>query len=180
MRLTELLVSVGSNIDAFKHVERAVLAMHDKFDNLRCAPVYQSPPVGMLGDDFLNTVVVGDTALPPVKVVDFLRQLEDEAGRDRAKPRFSSRTLDLDLLIYGVWVQQDEQLELPRPEVLEMGFVLQPLADLVPLRVHPVQGKSYRQLREHLFGLQPDQFNALRKISWSPLKHLHQRPQSGL
>ncbi|PTB91687.1 2-amino-4-hydroxy-6-hydroxymethyldihydropteridine diphosphokinase, partial [Marinobacter sp. B9-2] len=81
------------------------------------------------------------------------KQLEAENGRRRDVPKFSARTLDLDILTYGDAVGRIEGVELPRGEILKNAFVLRPLADIAPEAVHPVCGKSYGQLwREYSTG----------------------------
>ena len=75
-----------------------------------------------------------------------LRQIEDEHGRDRSGPRFSSRTLDLDLLLYDDVILHEGKLQIPRDEILERAFVLWPLAEIAPALVHPTAKQSYAEL----------------------------------
>jgi 2-amino-4-hydroxy-6-hydroxymethyldihydropteridine diphosphokinase len=75
-----------------------------------------------------------------------LAEIEDAHGRDRSGPRFSSRTLDLDLLLYDGLVLDENGLKLPREEILKNAFVLWPLAEIAPQLVHPVAGKTYAEL----------------------------------
>ena len=76
----------------------------------------------------------------------FLKGLEDELGRDRKQARFSGRTMDIDILLFGSESGAAEGIELPRPEITENAFVLQPLAELLPDAVHAATGKPYREL----------------------------------
>ena len=75
-----------------------------------------------------------------------LAEIEDAHGRDRSGPRFSSRTLDLDLLLYDDLVLDENGLKLPREEILKNAFVLWPLAEIAPGLVHPVAEKTYAEL----------------------------------
>ncbi len=101
--------------------------------------MYRSPPYGFAGDDFLN-MVVGLTSEAAVGEVDaVLSRIEDRAGR--SSDRAGSRTLDLDLLLYGARVDASERL--PRADVLEYPFVLAPLTELARYGVHPVTGELY-------------------------------------
>ena len=75
-----------------------------------------------------------------------LKQLEDRYGRDRSAPRFSGRTLDIDILSYDDLLGLHAGIELPRPEISEHAFVLQPLADLLPDTLHPGRQISYAQM----------------------------------
>ena len=86
-----------------------------------------------------------------------LADIEDAHGRDRSGPRFSSRTLDLDLLLYDDMVLDEQGLKLPREEILKNAYVLWPLAEIAPDLLHPVIGKTYTKLwddfdktKEHL------------------------------
>jgi len=81
-------------------------------------------------------------------VVKHLRQIEDDNGRLRSGPRFSSRTLDLDLLLYGDHVIDEPGLQLPRDEILQRAFVLWPMAEIAHELKHPQVGKTYGELWE--------------------------------
>jgi len=91
--------------------------------------------------------VVGlDTDEPLASLADWLKAVEDSNGRQRNVTRYSSRTLDLDILIYGDQVGQPEGVELPRREILKNAFVLKPLAEIAPDELHPTEQRSYGAL----------------------------------
>lgn len=71
-----------------------------------------------------------------------LRKIEDENGRDRSGPRFSPRTVDLDLLLYDDLILQEESLDIPRDEITKNAFVLLPLDEIASQLIHPVSGKT--------------------------------------
>jgi len=75
-----------------------------------------------------------------------LRQIELEHGRTREAQKFSARTLDLDLILYGDLVISDGRLQIPRDEIERYAFVLEPLAEIAPNLTHPLIQKSYAQL----------------------------------
>lgn len=139
--MTEVFVGIGSNVEPERHVRQAVQLMRARFGALRLSPVYRNKAVGFEGDDFLNLVAAFDTALDVRELNTALDEIERACGRERGAARFSPRTLDLDLLLYGERV--DAASKLPRKEILEYAFVLKPLADLVPRHRHPVSGRSY-------------------------------------
>jgi len=91
-------------------------------------------------------IVAFATQQDPYEVNKNLRTIEAKHGRQRSGQRFSSRTLDLDLILYDNLVLKNNGLELPRGEILRYAFVLQPLADLVPDLSHPVTGQTYGDL----------------------------------
>ena len=75
-----------------------------------------------------------------------LAEIEDAHGRDRSGPRFSSRTLDLDLLLYDDLVIDEYKLKLPRNDIERYAFVLGPLAEIAGSKRHPVTGRRYADM----------------------------------
>ena len=141
-----LTLSVGSNIDPQTNVRSLGKILRRRFPHLQRSPVYESETVGFDGDNFLNLVIAVDTDEPLGELAAYFKALEDQLGRDRSQPRFSGRTMDLDILTYGDLCGEHEGVLLPRPEIMDNAFVLQPLADLLPVELHPESGKSYQQL----------------------------------
>jgi len=144
--VARVFLGIGSNIAPEANLRLAVRELRSRFGVLEVSSVYRSRPVGFEGGDFLNAVVGLDTELTPK---DILRQLEEVhalAGRRRDDRKLISRTLDIDLLLYGQLVIDEPGLRLPRDDVLRYNFVLRPLAELAPDTVHPVTGRS---LAEH-------------------------------
>ncbi|HEB82009.1 MAG TPA: 2-amino-4-hydroxy-6-hydroxymethyldihydropteridine diphosphokinase [Gammaproteobacteria bacterium] len=144
--MATIFISLGSNIEREKHTRAGVEALQKAFGKLRLSSVYESEAVGFKGDAFYNMVIACDTGLPVHEANAVLRAIEDAHGRDRSGPKFSSRTLDLDLLLYDDLVLDENGLVLPRGEILKNAFVLWPLAEIAPDRVHPQAGKRYAEL----------------------------------
>ena len=124
-------VSIGSNRDAERQVATALRRLESEFGELEVSTVYQNPAVGFEGDDFLNLVAGFDSNMGVLPTARFLRQIEAEQGRDRSQPKFSSRVIDLDLLLYGDETGDFDGVVLPRDEILKYAFVLCPLAELI-------------------------------------------------
>ncbi|MDH5517910.1 MAG: 2-amino-4-hydroxy-6-hydroxymethyldihydropteridine diphosphokinase [Gammaproteobacteria bacterium] len=143
--MSKVYISVGSNIDKAASIRKGVEDMRQVFGELELSSVYQSEAVGFKGDDFYNLVAAFETEKDVLTVSRLLHQIEDKNGRDRSGPRFSSRTLDLDLLVYDELVSQQNGLDVPRGEILKNAFVLWPLAEIAPQLSHPVTGKSYAE-----------------------------------
>lgn len=141
-----MFVSLGSNVERELNICSALAALREYFGVLELSPVYESEAVGFEGDPFVNLVARFDTEMPPQQVAQLLRDIEARHGRDRSEPRYSARTLDIDLLLYGDVVTDAGGLELPRHEITTRAFVLCPLAELAGEQKHPVLGKSYAEL----------------------------------
>ena len=139
-------ISLGSNIDREVHTRAGIRALRQRFGELILSSVYESEAVGFEGSSFFNMVIALQTGEDVHTVSAALRQIEDDHGRDRSGPRFSSRTLDLDLLLYDDRVIDEPDLQIPRDEILKRAFVLWPLAEVAPDLKHPQAGKTYAEL----------------------------------
>jgi 2-amino-4-hydroxy-6-hydroxymethyldihydropteridine diphosphokinase len=141
-----IYISLGSNIEREKNTRAGVAALKQKFGELLLSSVYESEAVGFEGDAFYNMVIACSVDKPVHETNQILRDIEDAYGRDRSGPRFSSRTLDLDLLLYDDLVLEEKGLVLPRGEILKNAFVLWPLAEIAPDLKHPIAKLSYAEL----------------------------------
>ena len=142
--MSRVYVSIGSNIDREASIRGGVAALRARFGPLLLSSVYESEAVGFDGDNFFNLVAGFDTGEPVEAVAAALRGIEESHGRNRSGPRFSSRTLDLDMLLYGDLVRATPQI--PRFEILENAFVLWPLAEIAPDTRHPQEGVTFADL----------------------------------
>jgi len=146
--MAQVYISVGSNIDREHHVLAGLLALRKCFGPLVISTAYQNKAVGFKGDDFLNLVVGLATQADVRTVAASLREIEVTHGRRWDAPKFSPRTLDLDLLLYDELVLEAEGLQLPRDEITRYAFVLCPLAEVAGKRRHPILGATFEELWE--------------------------------
>ncbi len=155
--MATIYISLGSNINREENTRLGITALKQVFGNLTLSSVYESEAVGFNGDAFYNMVIACEVSKPVFETNQILRDIEDANGRDRSGPKFSSRTLDLDLLLYDDLQLDEKGLKLPRGEILKNAFVLWPLAEIAPELKHPETGICYQQLwanfdkdKEHL------------------------------
>jgi 2-amino-4-hydroxy-6-hydroxymethyldihydropteridine diphosphokinase len=139
-------ISIGSNIDREIHIPSALAVLRGLYGNLQLSSIYQTAAVGFEGPEFHNLVVAFAADLTPKQVAKQLKQIELDHGRQADAPKFAPRTLDLDLILYGDQVISDGRLRIPREDIERYAFVLEPLAEIAAEAVHPVNGKTYRQL----------------------------------
>ena len=135
-------LALGGNLDnprrAFVKACETIKA-HPHIELSAASSLYRTPPVGgPTGQpDYLNAVIAVATGLPPQKLLDFCRQIENAAGRTR-DIRWGARTLDIDLLFYEQLVLDTPELKLPHPRLQQRHFVLQPLVELAADYRHPL------------------------------------------
>jgi len=150
-------LSLGSNLgDRSQTISLAVEALADipGITVLQVATVLETDPVGYLEQGkFLNTVVEIDTTLSPHELLLTVQRIEDKAGRVRGV-RFGPRTLDIDILLYGSRVVDEERLVIPHPRMREREFVLAPLAEIAPLAAVPPGNKTVQELYAELLRKQ--------------------------
>lgn len=141
-------ISIGSNIEREQNVRSSLVALEKQFGSLLVSSIYESEPVGFTGDAFYNLIVGFESDLEVKTVAKQLRQIELNHGRTRNSQKFSARTLDLDLILYGDLIIHDGRLQIPRDEIERYAFVLEPLAEIAPELTHPVSHLSYQKLWE--------------------------------
>ena len=127
-----------------ENLRLAVNALRVEFGALNCSKVYESEAVGFKGDNFLNLAVTIETNRCLRELQDYFKKLENKLSRDRSQVKFSGRTMDIDILTYDG--DDDNSIELPRAEITDNAFVLQPLAELLPEELHDKSGLTYAAL----------------------------------
>ncbi|MFT4997972.1 MAG: 2-amino-4-hydroxy-6-hydroxymethyldihydropteridine diphosphokinase [Chitinophagales bacterium] len=148
--MATVYLSLGSNIERYKNISAALNALAEQFGELTISPVYESVSVGFEGDNFLNLIVAIDTEMPVGVLSNTLREIENDNGRVRAASKFSARTLDIDILTYGMEVGVIDGVELPRDEITKYGFVITPLVDIAANGVLPGSDRTYQTIATEL------------------------------
>lgn len=144
--MAEVFLSIGSNIEPEVHIPSALESLRAEFGPVRQSSTYVTAAVGFEGPTFHNLVVSVHTDRSPADVAEILRRIEQRHGRTPESRKFSSRTMDIDLLLYDDLVSDEDHLRLPRDDITRYAFVLQPLAEIAPAHRHPVSGETYQAL----------------------------------
>lgn len=126
---------------------------------VRHSQIYRTKAWGFEAEDFRNQVLVVESEMEPMQVLEVVNDIERRLGRNRAEEqeiksatgaRYASRSIDIDILFYDDLVVESERLTLPHPRIAEREFVLEPLAEVVAEWRHPMSGKSVQQMYDEL------------------------------
>lgn len=130
-------LSLGSNMQPRQNLAAALQTLRERFTVGAESPWYRTRAVGFEGPDFINLAIEIESDLPPTELDAWLHELEAQHARDRTQPRFGSRTLDIDIILYDDGALEGRgNLSITRSE-LGHAFVLRPLSDLAPDLVPP-------------------------------------------
>ena len=129
---TRVAIALGSNLgDRQAHLAYAIGRLQEFLTDVRVSSIHETAPEGVdePQPDYLNAVVSGDTTLQPLALLHRLLTIERERGRTRPSLR-ASRTLDLDLILYGNDVINTPELIVPHPRYKDRKFVTEPLSEV--------------------------------------------------
>ena len=141
-----VFVAAGSNVEPEKNLERACAEIAHAWPDAYFSRAWRNAAVGFEGPDFINLVVGFSAAQPLHNVIEKLRGIETNCGRPRYAPKWASRTMDLDVLLFGDRVEKTADYTLPRPDLLKRPFMLGPLAEIAPDFMHPTAHKTIGEL----------------------------------
>ncbi len=157
--MRRVFIGIGSNIDPEQNIREALRLLAESARIVSISMFYREPAIGRPEEpDFYNGVVAIDTDLSPVTLKwKVLRVIEAVLGRRRSANKYASRTIDLDLLLYGDSMLSSNELTLTDSDVLKRAFIAVPLAEIAPELVLPGFDIPIRQLAERFSteGMQP-------------------------
>lgn len=144
-------LGLGSNLgDRLKNIAAAISRLGSQVEIQRVSQVYETEPWGFKEQPkFLNQVLKGKTALEPLVLLHYLKEVETQLGRTPGE-LFGPRVIDIDILFYNKKMMNSTELSIPHPHLTERAFVLIPLAEIAPRFKHPVLGKSMRELANQM------------------------------
>ena len=152
-RWHEAYIALGSNLgDSRKLIEEALKKLDHMDDCMveHISTLIETEPYGGIDQpNFLNGAAKVKTLKKPFELLDCLHELEKEAGRER-KVHWGPRTLDLDILFYDDLIIEEADLCIPHIDMKNRRFVLEPMAEIAPYKLHPVYNKRVIELFEEL------------------------------
>ena len=141
-----VFVAAGSNVEPEKNLARACAEIAHTWPDAHFSRAYRNVAVGFEGPDFINLVIGFSAAQPLHSVIEKLRGIETNCGRPRYAPKWASRTMDLDVLLFGDLVEKTTEYTLPRPDLLKRPYMLGPLAEIAADVVHPTERRAIGEL----------------------------------
>ena len=139
--MEKVYLGLGSNVEPERNLRLAVQELGRRFGKLELSSIYRNAALGFVGDEFLNLVVGFESRASALEIHETLEEIHCLARRERGTGRFTSRTLDIDLLLYGAEIIDAPPVRVPREDILLYSFVLGPLAEIAPLLRHPETGR---------------------------------------
>lgn len=150
--MTSFFVSLGGNMGDRLHYLREAIRLLKESEGIEIehiSSIYETDPVGFTDQPpFLNMVVGGKASVPASKLLAMVLQIERELGRTR-EVRWGPRTIDIDILTYGLEQWEDENLEIPHPRLKDRLFVLIPFVEVAPNHLITI-GSTYKTTTELL------------------------------
>jgi 2-amino-4-hydroxy-6-hydroxymethyldihydropteridine diphosphokinase len=147
----EAYIGLGTNLgnreeNLKKAIEKIIISAGEVISR---SGMYITEPWGFQSDDhFLNMVILINTRLRAVDLLKQLLKIEMQMGRVRGAEKYSSRVIDIDILFYENEIINKPYLKIPHPKIQERKFVLVPLCDIAPEKIHPVLKKTFKILLE--------------------------------
>ncbi len=144
-------LGLGSNMGNRRdNLDKGLQLLSQREQVGQVSSIYDTEPVGNPAQPrFLNLVCQIHTRLAPIELLALVKGIESKLGRTLGEPN-APRPLDIDILFYGDRIVESPKLVIPHPRLTERDFVLVPLAEIAPELVHPVSGKTIKELLQGL------------------------------
>jgi 2-amino-4-hydroxy-6-hydroxymethyldihydropteridine diphosphokinase len=120
--------------------------------------VYESEPWGFVSDLFWNQALILESVLPPDEILTYALEIENLMGRKRLSDSYESRPIDIDLMLYDNLRINSPRLTIPHPLMAQRRFMLVPLAEIAPEKIHPVTGLTIKEMLQ----ICPDKLKVIR------------------
>ena len=145
-------LGLGSNVDdRLSNLNQAIdmMSNDDNIEVLNLSNFYESPPMYNLSlNIFLNGVIKIDTSYSPTQLLNKIKKIEKQMGREESKERYSNRSIDIDILCCGSTIVETEKLVIPHPLIKERRFVLKPWSDIDSNYIITNENRKIKELLE--------------------------------
>ena len=145
----KVYIGIGSNLEKEKNIRSCIALLHKNYQSIVVSPVYETQSMGFDGPNFYNLVSSFDTEQDIYALKEQLKKIENKHGRNFNETKFSSRTLDIDILYYDDLVLSNDKIDIPRKEIIEYDFVLKPLIDIAGDFIHPSLNISHLEIMKN-------------------------------
>jgi len=146
--MAEAYIGIGSNLGNRKqNCEKAIsLLTENRITVLKRSTMLETEPWGIKDQPkFINMAIKIDTILEPEDLLNLLKEIESAVGRTQTF-RWGPRIIDIDILLYDNLILNTNNVQIPHPGIKDRDFVLRPLAEIAPDKIHPVFRKSIKEL----------------------------------
>ena len=147
--MKNVFLGIGTNLGKRENnLDAAIKRIEENIGPvLKYSSIYETEPWGFKAEDqFLNMVIMVKTDHSPSVLLEQILNIESSLGRVRSTERYSSRLIDIDILLYEDIIVDDQNLKIPHPLLNKRRFVLVPLCDIAPGVIHPVLNKTMAEL----------------------------------
>ncbi len=147
--MNKVFVSIGSNIEPSKNIDIVKTRLNGLF-KCKYSSTYETQSEGFNGSNFLNAVVSFQTKISPLQLKKVLKSIEIDMGRNESQKGMSSRVIDLDIILFGDLVINEDGMVVPDKGVEEYVFVLEPLVEIAGEMQHPILQISFAEMLKKL------------------------------
>lgn len=147
--MSQIYLCLSTNLgDRLQNLNNAIQALQNKeIQILQSSQIYETEPWGLTDQPwFLNQCIQISTTLNPYQLLNTINQIEADLGRIRHQ-KWAERTIDIDILYYQNQIIKTEKLTIPHPEIKNRQFVLQPLTEIAPNFIDPLDNKTLKELQ---------------------------------
>jgi 2-amino-4-hydroxy-6-hydroxymethyldihydropteridine diphosphokinase len=149
--MSQIYLCLSSNLgDRLQNLKQAIQSLqNNQIQVINSSNIYETEPWGLTEQPwFLNQCIQISTNLNPHQLLNIINQIESDLGRIRHQ-KWAERTIDIDILYYQDQIIQTEKLTIPHSEIKNRQFVLQPLAEIAPNFIDPLDNKTIKELQSN-------------------------------